>query len=537
MTIKLKTGARNSALSITQTKKTVKELEKVFPDVVWDVLAMSSPGDRDKNTDLRESSPDFFTKDMDDALIKGDIDCAIHSAKDLPYPLRNEIDWFWLPWREDPRDVLVGNKVSGFSVQVSGKQNEENTEPNTSTLQQSNLRIGISSERREEYCKQRFPEAELLPIRGNIEQRVAQLDEGKYDLLIMAAAGLKRLGMVDRISEYIPLEEMPAPPGQGFIAVTFRAGDRRFETMRKLFVKPVIFAGAGPGNPDFVTLATINELKKCDVCLYDSLAPKELLQYLPENAESVFVGKRSGKHSKKQFEICELLTELSRQGKRVVRLKGGDPGVFGRLAEEVDVLDDISLPFRVIPGISSLNTATAGTGLLLTRRGLSRGFSVMTPRKSGSADFAGIDGEEYSKFPLAFFMGTSVVEDIIRNLISEGRDKDEPAAMVFGAGKLEQKIVSGTLSDISGKLNEREKDDQPGIFLVGETTDSKFLYPEHGALNGEKVLVTCSDALQEKASCEVRRFGGVPVPLPLIKTSVVESPLCSTGIPACTRVI
>ena len=233
----LKTGARNSALSITQTKNTVKELEQVFPSVVWDIVPMSSPGDRDKRSDLRKSDPDFFTRDVDEALINGEIDCAIHSAKDLPYPLRKEIDWFWLPWREDPRDVLVGK--------VSGKQNEEKKEPNTPTLQHSNLRIGISSERREEYCRERFPDAELLPIRGNIEERVAQLDEGKYDLLIMAAAGLKRLGMEDRISEYIPLTEMPPPLGQGFIAVTFRTGDSRFETMRKLFVKPVIFAGGG----------------------------------------------------------------------------------------------------------------------------------------------------------------------------------------------------------------------------------------------------------------------------------------------------
>ena len=256
----------------------------------------------------------------------------------------------------------------------------------------------------------------------------------------------------------------------------------------------------------------------------DSLAPEELLKYLAEDAESIYVGKRSGKHSKKQFEICELLAELARQGKKVVRLKGGDPGVFGRLAEEVDGLDKFLLPFRVIPGISSLNSATAGTGMLLTKRGLSRGFSVMTPRKSGSSDFAGIDGDEYSKFPLAFFMGTTVVENIVNNLLAEGREKDEPAAMVFGAGKLEQQIVSGTLSDIAEKLTQCEKNDQPGIFLVGETTDSKFLYPEHGALKGAKVLVTCSEALQEKASCEVRRFGGTPIQLPLIKTSVV-SPL------------
>jgi uroporphyrinogen III methyltransferase/synthase len=507
MSITLKTGARNSPLSITQTTAAIGQLQKILPAVEWEIVEMSSPGDRDKKSDLRKSDPDFFTRDIDNALLTGKIDCAVHSAKDLPYPVNPEIDWFWLPWREDPRDVLI------FPENYDSGGNTE----------QSALKIGISSERRAEYCRQRFPNAELLPIRGNIDERIAQLDDGKYDMLIMAAAGLKRLGLTERINEYISLQEMPSPPGQGYLALTFRAGDKRFETIRKLFVKPVVFAGSGAGDPEFATLAAINALKQCEVCLYDSLAPEELLSNLPDNAEAVYVGKRSGQHSKKQGEICELLTEYARHGKNIVRLKGGDPGVFGRLAEEVDALDALSLPFRVIPGISSLNVAASGTGMLLTRRGLSRGFSVMTPREAGSAKFAEIDGSEYSKFPLAFFMGTAVMKDIVKNLIAEGRNPNEPAAVVCGAGTTEENIISGTIANIAEKYVEQKKSSQPGLLLIGPTADKKYLYKNHGALAGKKVLITCSEALQKKTLCELRNYGATPIQLPLIKTQFSQS--------------
>jgi uroporphyrinogen III methyltransferase / synthase len=525
----LKIGTRSSNLALTQTGNALKKLAGIFPSFEFKSTPFSSPGDRDRKTDLKLSDQDFFTRDLDDAVINGEIDAAVHSAKDLPNIINPKLDWFWLPWQEDPRDVLVVeiDKVQGIRDKESGKSNQSISEKkcdfgNTITK----LKIGVSSERREEYCRQRFPEAELLPIRGNIEDRIAQLDAGKYNLLIMAAAGLKRLGLEERISEYIPLTEMPPPAGQGYLAVTFKKGDRRFEIMRTLFVKPVVFAGAGPGNPELATVACINALKNCEICLYDSLAPIELLKNLAANAEAVYVGKRSGKHSKKQAEICKLITEYARHGKAIVRLKGGDTGIFGRLAEEVEVLDQLSLPYRVFPGISSLQSASGGTGLLLTRRGISRGFSIMTPRKGSSAEYQAVSQKEYLKFPRVYFMGKSVIAQITADLISEGWNQKEAATVIFSAGTHDEFIITGTIANIAEKVLNQKDNEQPGLLMVGKTTDKKFLYHHNGAMAQRKILVTCSEALQEKAACKIRRFCGQPIAIPMIKLTPASSFAC-----------
>lgn len=504
----IKIGTRSSKLALTQTGNAVQKLADIFPNFAFETVPFSSPGDRDQEIDLKISDPDFFTRDLDDALVNGDIAAGVHSAKDLPEEINPALDWFWLPWNEDQRDILVMRKDEDSQITKS-------PDPQ--------IRIGVSSERREEYCRRRFPDAELLPIRGNIEGRIAQLDDGKYDLLIMAAAGLKRLGLHDRIAEYISLEDMPPPAGQGYLAVTFRKGDRRFEIMRSLFVQPVVFAGSGPGDPELATAACIGALKHCGICLYDSLAPVELLEHLPENAEAVYVGKRSGKHSKKQGEICQLITQYARQGKAVVRLKGGDAGIFGRLAEEIDALDELSMPYRVIPGISSMQSASASTGLLLTRRGISRGFSVMTPRRTGSADYEYVSPEENLKFPRVYFMGKSVLSQITEDVLQEGCEEDVPAAVVFSAGSDAEFMVTGQVANIAEKVKAIDDHDQPGLLIVGSVADEKFLYQQNAPIAGEKILVTCSENLQEKACCEVRKYGGKAIPLPLIKFKPVEN--------------
>lgn len=498
----LKIGTRSSKLALVQTGQALQKLAECFPSLNFKTVPFSSPGDRDLQTDLKISDPDFFTRDLDKAVISGDIDAAIHSAKDLPEELNPGLDWFWLPWCEDQRDVLVVSSKKPDAIQQALAQG---------------IRIGSSSARREEYCRQRFPNAEILPIRGNIENRIMQLDAGKYDLLIMAAAGLNRLGLHDRISEYIPLADMTISPGQGYLAVTFRKKDRRFEIIRSLFIKPVIFAGSGPGEPDLATVACVDSLRNCDICLYDSLAPKELLANLPEHATSIFVGKRSGKHSKKQKDICDLITEYSRQGKAVCRLKGGDAGIFGRLAEEIDALNELAMTYRVVPGISSMQSAAVNTGLLLTRRGIARGFTVLTPRKMGSSDYEEVSSAEKLKFPQIYFMGKSVISQITEDLIKEAWDKSTPAAVVFAAGKIEENVAIGTIADIAEKVQKIDDKGQPGLLIIGNVADPKFLYPHNAPLADKKILVTCSENVQEKAVREIRRFGGKPIQMPMIK--------------------
>ena len=296
--------------------------------------------------------------------------------------------------------------------------------------------------------------------------------------------------------------------------MTFRKGDSTFNTLRKLFVQQAVLAGAGIGTKANTTAGVIEALQACDVCLYDALCPHELLDYLPQKAESVYVGKRKGEHSYKQDEICEILIDYVRKGKKVVRLKGGDPGVFGRLAEETDILDEYELAYTVLPGISSLAVATTATGLLLTRRGINRGFTVSTPRKSGSGQLEWFKPEERQDFTQVFFMGASEVAAISEKLIAEGHPADLPIAIVYNAGTPERMIVSGCLHDIASKIPNKT---MPGIILAGKTADQKFLFSNHGILADQRIMFAGSHALANKAERAISNLGGIPIITPMLK--------------------
>jgi len=154
----LRIGTRSSKLAIRQTDGAIAKLREFLPEFKFKAIPFSSPGDRNRQLDLRDSPPDFFTRDLDDAILSQAIDGAIHSAKDVPLPLRNGLDWFWLPWREDSRDALVSAPGQNLAKLIQASSGQ--------------FRIGVSSQRREDYCRKKFPAALLLPIRGNIDHRL-----------------------------------------------------------------------------------------------------------------------------------------------------------------------------------------------------------------------------------------------------------------------------------------------------------------------------------------------------------------------------
>ncbi|MEI7435824.1 MAG: uroporphyrinogen-III C-methyltransferase [bacterium] len=500
-------GTRSSRLARVQTRDALDKLEACFPACTFEDVPVSSPGDRDLATDLRQSPPDFFTQDLDKQVLGGELDCAVHSAKDLPDPVAAGLDWLWLPWREDPRDALIRPRGQSLdSMPPDGK-------------------IGVSSERREAYCRSRFPNARQSPVRGTIEERLRQLDEGAFDLLVMAGAALNRLGLQDRITGWIPVAELPPPDGQGLLALTFRAGDGRFQHLRRLFVKSVTFAAAGVGSAGTCTLESLRALQRCDICLHDTLLGHDLIGMLPSTVQCIDVGKRCGQHSMPQDETTYLITRFARRGMKIVRLKGGDPGVFGRLAEEVEALDALALPYRVMPGVSSLSAATSTTGMLLTRRGVSRGFTVMTPRKEGGGT-GSVAADVRMQLPVVFFMALAVSDEISRQLIAEGLPAKTPAAVVFGAGSDQSRIITGSLDDIAARIKEA-KCELPGLLIVGDA--AKYRYTNWGALEGRRVLLTASQALQDKTADLVTDYGGIPVCRPLIKLETTAEALASIG--------
>lgn len=464
--MKLRCGTRDSALSLLQTEDALARL-RAETGLDFEAIPFSSPGDRDQATDLRASPGDFFTRDLDEALLAGRIDCALHSAKDLPPGgLPEGLDWFWLPWREDPRDCLVGDAAHP-------------------------RRVGVSSGRRDAWCARRFPGAERLTLRGAIPERLAKLDRGEYDAIVVAAAALHRLGLRGRIAEYIPLDALTPPPGQGFLAMTFRRGDGRLRALRGLYVKAVRFVGAGVGDAGLCTVAGLRELRAADVVIYDALMDASLLDGL--RAERLYVGKRSGAHALPQAEITALIGERARRGQRVVRLKGGDPGIFGRLAEETDALAADGIPFRVWPGVSALAAAPAATGMLLTRRGAGRGFTVGTPRAAGP------------EATDVWFMALGQADDVARRYAP-----DTPCAVVFDAFGPGQEVWRGTVAGLRARTPSR-----PGLLLVGEA--ARHAFPALGPLAGRRIWVTGSESVTGKAREAILDLGGVPVVRPLVR--------------------
>lgn len=497
-------GARGSRLSLAQTAGAVAFLEQRFPRTHYRVVPVETPGDRDLTTPIDRSAPDFFTRDLDEAVRDGRIDFAVHSAKDLPPTRTDDLDWFWLPNREDPRDAWVTR------------------EPLTPACRRSALKVGISSERRKAYTQACFPKAKLLPIRGAIDARIQQLRDGRYDAVLMAMAGLNRLypeGLAGVSVAPIPLDELTPPEAQGYLAIVFRAGDARLVKMRASFVKAVRFVSAGVGDAGLCTRIGARDLAQADVILYDDLMGGELLATLDLSRQptQIHVGKRCGAHAMKQAEITRLICDEARKGRRVVRLKGGDAGLFGRLAEETDALAALGIPFWVRPGVSALTAATTGTGLLLTRRGESTGFSVYTPRRAADAAGRSVASapETRAPNPLVMFMATRVAHDEARRLLADGWTAETPCALVWDAAGPHEDVAVATLGALAASADVFGTRVEPGLFIVGSAAAHRW--PKLGFFQGRRVLVTASDAVQEKAAMAIEDRGGRPVRWPLIR--------------------
>lgn len=453
------------------------------------LFTFETPGDRDLTTPIERSAPDFFTRDLDEAVRGGEIDFAIHSAKDLPEAIPDDLDWFWLPNREDPRDCWVMRGTPHRGVRSSA------------------LRIGVSSGRREAYARKVYPKARMLPIRGAVDSRLNQIAEGRFDAALMAMAGLKRLFpewdggflKIGRAASLkvvpISLEDLPPPEGQGVLAIVFRRGDGRMMEIRRRFVRAVRFTGAGVGDASLITVRGAWDVEEADVVLADELSgfrldrSRKFEAYPPK--VWVNVGKRCGAHAMEQEAITRLICDEARKGRRVVRLKGGDAGLFGRLAEETAALDALGIPYLVRPGVSALMAATAPNGLLLTKRGEANGFCVSTPRSSGN------------RTPHAFFMATRLARETLGRF-----PPDEPYAMVWDAFGPYERIETG----LCGKPRIKPCK-EPGLLLVGCA----------GSLVARKrVLLTCSAAVMRRMVRHFEDCGWRTVEWPMIELKARE---------------
>lgn len=229
----------------------------------------------------------------------------------------------------------------------------------------------------------------------------------------------------------------------------------------------VYLVGAGPGHPELLTLKAAELLKTGDVIVYDRLVQEEVLALTKPSAERIYMGKTVGRHDSRQQEIHELLVRKSREGKMVVRLKGGDPFVFGRGGEEAEYLADNGVPFEVVPGVSSALAAPASAGIAITHRNAGSAVAIVTGHEANREQsrinwdaLAGID-------TLVFLMSVSTVRRVARELMDRGRSPETPAAMVQMAFWHGEKAVTGTLATIADEI-ERAGVEPPATLVIGE---------------------------------------------------------------------
>lgn len=438
MNKKIRVIARGSRLSRLQ----VEEVFKNFPELAYEIKYLESYGDKNQQISLLngEAPADIFTRELDDAIRQGDADIAIHSAKDLPYPLPEDIEVIALFPAFDTTDSLVSRGHKKLAELPAGSI------------------IGTSSPLRKKGLNELRPDLTIKGIRGCIEERVQQVKDGKYDAAIVATCALKRLGMEDEIAEVLPF---PTHPLQGFLAVTAKKGS---QDLKQAFASKSILdkqgsvslVGFGPGDPDLLTIKAAKAIDAADIIFYDDLIDDSYLA--DKKAEKIYVGKRAGYHHKEQADINRLLLDAAREGKNVVRLKGGDPMIFAHGSEEIEYLESNLIKVNVIPGITTASALAASQKISLTHRDFSSSVALVsghTPQPVTP------DAET-----LVYYMGAKQLQAIATQLIDkEGWAFNTPVLLTYNVSRPDEQTFETTLWNL--RNGEMQNLPTPLIALIG----------------------------------------------------------------------
>ena len=633
---RLRIGTRGSSLALAQASQVEQALRAAWPGLETELVILRTKGDQVQDRPLSQvGQKGVFVSEFETALLEGRIDLAVHSGKDLPARLADGLDILAVLPRADARDVLVLPRRGAW----------ENDGCEDAALQAfaalpEGAVIGTGSIRRQLYGKRLCPQASFRLIRGNVDSRLKKLESGGYDGIILAKAGLDRLGITERERErflFLPIPECRFLPAacQGIIAVEGRCQDDflrlaaavddqltriAFETERRaLFnfgadcsapaaaycriLKPggsdgqaqkacglwlelsvmydgrersgtapetqrlaladslcrkvreasgqgereagkVWLVGAGCGGPELITVKGLSLVKSCDVLLYDSLSAKELLDRARPDCERIDVGKRYGGRAASQEEINRLLIQKAQEGKTVVRLKGGDPYVFGRGGEEMLALLEAGIACEEVPGISSAFAAPAAAGIPVTHRGLSRSVTVLTASSltEGAEQMTEADYEALARLSgtLVILMGMHHLKELTDRLIGTGMSPSRPAAVVMEGATKRQRWVRAPLEKLAEEAV-RAGLKAPSVIVIGETA-SLHLAPMSfsetdalpqgaseqqacGPLSGARVAVTGTDGFAARLSAVLRKQGAETVDLSFLETVPTEQPL------------
>lgn len=607
MRTKIIVGTRGSQLAMTQTEQFVNEVRKANPGLEITIVRIVTAGDREqhKQWDSVEGTG-VFVKELENALLEGKIDFAVHSLKDMPVDVPEGLCLPAITRRVDPRDVLITKDGKNLEDLPAGSK------------------IGTGSPRRTIQLKAFRSDLVPVPIRGNVDTRLRKATSGELDGVIIAAAGISRLGWAERISQFLPVEKFLPAVGQGALAIESRCDDEEVITLLKPFNdtatersvtaersllralgggcrapiaalgtvegdklnlramyaeedgsklvsaemegKPadaekigeklakkllqlreafvneskkinksgsdvkinmgkVYLVGAGPGDPGLITVKGLECLKQAEVVVYDRLVDERLTEFFPEKAERIYVGKSREGHTLTQSGINQVLVEKALEGKNVVRLKGGDPYVFGRGGEEVEELVKHGISFEVVPGITTSIAVPSYAGIPVTHRGIATSFAVITGNEDPTKKESGINWQKIAggADTLVFLMGVENLPKIVEKLLQFGRPPEMPVAIIMNGTRPDQRTITSTLSGIV-TLAEKEKVKPPAIILVGEVVKMRpvLSWFDNRPLTGKRVLVTRARQQASNLSRMLADRGAQPVELPAIAVKPIE---------------
>lgn len=289
----------------------------------------------------------------------------------------------------------------------------------------------------------------------------------------------------------------------------------------------VYLVGAGPGDPGLMTMRGMQVLRHAEVLVYDYLANPSFIKEVPEYCERIYVGKKAGAHTLRQEEINALIVEKCAAGNKVVRLKGGDPFVFGRGGEEAIALHEAGLRFEIVPGVTAGIAAAAYAGIPVTQRGMTCTMTFVTGHEDPTKEDSDINWEQLAKGigTIVFYMGVGNLPKISRQLIDNGRAPDTPVALVQWGTWAKQRTITGTLTDIANKVLEAGFK-PPALIIVGEVVSlrEQLNWFESRPLFGKRIVVTRSRAQVGDIARTLEELGAEVIEFPVLRIAPPSDP-------------
>ena len=287
----------------------------------------------------------------------------------------------------------------------------------------------------------------------------------------------------------------------------------------------VYLVGAGPGDAGLLTLRGAELLRRADVVVYDALVNADLLRLAPKSAEVIYAGKRAAAHALPQAELNQLLVAQAKAGKCVVRLKGGDPYLFGRGGEEAEELADAGVPFEVVPGISSFVAGPNYAGIPITHREHCSSFTVITGHEDPTKDDSSLDWAQLARVPgtKVVLMGVERIKVIAAQLIQHGLSADTPVAMIRWGTTGRQQTIEGTLANIAS-IVAKKKFTAPAVTVIGGVVKlrKKLNWFEKRPLFGQRIVVTRTREQASHVSAQLAERGAEVLEIPTIKIVLTD---------------